>query len=182
MTATIERPASNPAQDAPDRSQSRFLTVMVAVLAVVALGLGAVVLYNLASGDESAVPADVQQVLDDYYDAWETQDGNALRALITDDYSLTEHVYEPDGRQVVVVRDPDNLSLNLDAYTIETFGTPIVTGDGPWFVSVGESWVGEFSRSDGIATYEVVEQDGTLLIARHYWDGQSSALDPRWQD
>lgn len=184
MAATIDRPTPSPTPEAPDRSRSRLLKVMVAVLAVVVLALGAVVLYELASGDESAMPADVQQVLDDYYDAWETEDRDALRALVTDDVAFVKHVYKPDGGQYSVASDADRFGSRLGQtdYTIENFDSPIVTGDGPWFVSVGESWISVFSRYDGTANYMIVEEDGALLIARHHWVGHVSPLDPPWAD
>lgn len=175
MTATIDRSETSPAPDAPVESGNHLLKVVIAVLAVVALVLAAVVVYDLASGDsatESDVPAEVQEALDAYYAGWEMQDADAIRAVITDDFALEEYIYRTDGSFGLVTRDADNIDRRLNEYTVENFGTPITDGEGPWYVSVGENWVGEYNRSGGVASYVIVEQeDGTLRIARHFWTG-----------
>jgi hypothetical protein len=145
-----------------------------------------VVAYDLVSEDEAAVPPDVQQVLDDYIAAWETQDVDAFRAVVADDYYVTEEYFAADGDRSgnsippatrprapgrwVIEGDADSAArgvANYD-YTVEQ-GTPIVTGDGPWFVSMSESWIEGFSRYDGTASYAIIDDDGTLRISEHYF-------------
>jgi hypothetical protein len=64
-------------------------------------------------------------------------------------------------------------------FQIERFGEPIVAGDGPWFVTVGEVWIPDtFNRSEGTASYVIVDDGGTLRIAKYYWTGVKVAVDP----
>jgi hypothetical protein len=56
----------------------------------------------------------------------------------------------------------------------EQVGDNLVVGDGPWVVSVNENWMETELRFDGTATYVIVEQDGTMKIASHYWTGTAS--------
>ena len=53
-----------------------------------------------------------------------------------------------------------------------------MTGEGPWFVSVEENWEGTAAREEGQANYTIVEVDGVLKIANHYWAGLRSPLFP----
>ena len=69
-------------------SRSRFLTVTVVVLAVVVTGLGAWTVLSLSSTAETALTPEVQQVVDDYLAAWNSDDGEAFRELVTEDYVL----------------------------------------------------------------------------------------------
>ena len=55
-------------------------------------------------------------------------------------------------------------------------GPAIVTGDGPWFVSVGENGTWLDSHLEGSANYVVVEREGELRIANHYWSGLMTSI------
>ncbi len=55
------------------------------------------------------------------------------------------------------------------SWSNEQVGDSIVTGDGPWFVSVEEIWAETDYRYDGQASYTIVEVDGVLKIANRYW-------------
>jgi hypothetical protein len=79
------------------RDQNRLLKIAVGVLAVVALVLGIVLVTDTTNGNDSAPPDDVAQVLDDYIAAWENQDVDGFRAVVTDDYALNEEILELDG-------------------------------------------------------------------------------------
>ena len=59
-------------------------------------------------------------------------------------------------------------------WTVEQVGDPIVTGEGPWFVSVEEIWEKPATHLEGQANYTIVEVDGVLKIANHYWAGLES--------
>ena len=176
MDVTTDRPQASELPDEQDEQvggEKGFWKIAALILGVVALGLFAVVAYDLVSEDEAAVPPDVQQVLDDYIAAWETQDVDAFRAVVADDFYLTEEYFAADGERWVIEGDADMAARGIAKYdyTVEHVGTPIVTGDGPWFVSMSENWIEGLLRSEGTASYAIIDDDGTLRISEHYWAG-----------
>jgi len=56
-------------------------------------------------------------------------------------------------------------------YTVHQVGDSIMTGEGPWFVSVEENWEETSYLYTGQANYTIIEVDGVLKIANHYWAG-----------
>ena len=76
---------------------------------------------------------------------------------------------------MLVNDDADKTGYYWDAhpvdYQTEIVGEPVVTGNGPWTVRHRELWQQRGESQDGIATYTVVDVDGTLKIARHSWAG-----------
>ena len=134
-----------------------------------------------ADGDGTA-GADIDQLLDDYLTAWEENDVAAFEAIVSDRwYVLNEYIYEEVGSDfpVKVVSDnAEEAAFKVEfnsGWQIEQIGDRIITGDGPWFVSVAENWIptGESETIDleGHASYAVVEQDGILKVTNHYWAG-----------
>lgn len=61
-------------------------------------------------------------------------------------------------------------------WAAEQLGSLLVTGDGPWFVSVAENWQDSSSLLEGQANYTVIEVDGELEIVNHYWAGFKTPL------
>lgn len=172
MTISMDRPDSSDVQAEraeSARQQTRGLKIAIVVLAVVALGLGAVVAYNVVSGDDSAVPDGITQVLDDYATALETGDDDLFRSIVTDDYSHTEDLYRPGELTPVFTSVGTGGVENAAGWRIERFGEPIVAGDGPWIVSVGESLIDPSNQADGTSVYVIVDENGTLKIAKYYW-------------
>lgn len=178
MTDTIDRPSE--AQPEPDDRmglQNRALKITVVVLAVVALVLGGVLLYNATDGDDDAsVPDDIQQLLDDWDTATENSDIDAFRALVSDDFRRPEYYGEKDGVPYRGVVGADNIASYLRqeaSFDIETIGEPIVRGDGPWYVSVAQDWnqpqIG--TKYTTIYTFAIVDEDGTLKVDDAYWVG-----------
>lgn len=53
----------------------------------------------------------------------------------------------------------------------EIVGDSVVSGNGPWTVRHRELWQQAAQGLDGIATYTLVDEGGTLKIARHSWAG-----------
>ncbi len=151
------------------------------VLLLIVLGLGAVVAYNKVSGGDSAAPAEVTQLLDDFATAYEEKDVDLMQAIITDDFWLSEDFYRlGDVTLDSTVAGPFSpLMLTRSSYSVERFGEPIVAGDGPWFVTVGEVWIPDiFNRRYGTASYVIVDDGGTLKIAKYNWAGVTVAVEP----
>ena len=60
-------------------------------------------------------------------------------------------------------------SAPLEALHLEWLGEPVVTGDGPWLVSRAKHYTSqdyEHPEILGISTFTVVNEDGTLKLAR----------------
>jgi hypothetical protein len=129
-----------------------------------------------ASSVSTTPPPDgLFELLDDYLVSWETKDEAALRATVTDDFVIREYIYWADtGTSVEVIDDDADgvVSKGFDYnWQNEIVGESVVTGNGPWTVRHRELWQQKGERLDGIATFTVVDVDGTLKIARHTWTG-----------
>ena len=158
------------------RQQNRGLRIAVVVLALCALGLGAVVIRDVVSGDDAAVPEEITQLLEEFETAYDTNDGDLFRSIISEDYFLTDEFYQPGDRTPnYTVAGPDYVGVRgVETYgwQVERLGEPIVTGDGPWFVAVGEKWTEPpFTDTVGTATYTNVTENGAMKIAKYYWAG-----------
>lgn len=186
MTSTVDQPTMNALdQDEQLLHQNRTLKLILLVVAIIALGLGGVLIYSAASNDDSAsaVPADVQQVIDDYITAMENRDYAAFQEAVTDDFTRAAYTVEQDGtgeyRGVQDVEDFDWLEdENSVVYDVVTTGSEVVRGDGPWVVSVPQDWVqvGTGTGYESIYTFAIVDKDGTLQIEDAYWAGIGPVL------
>jgi hypothetical protein len=161
------------------RNRHRSLSVLVIVVTAAVLGLGACSTQETTTAPETAVSAEIEQLLDDYYAAFNAYDVQAVRALVTDGFML----YETGNR------DPENgvstginLAFGLDrvldyvagSYQFnecqwERLGEPFMAGDGPWLVSQAYRYTAkdyEHPEAVGIAIYTIVDEEGTLKVAR----------------
>lgn len=161
---------------------------LIAGLVVVALalgGLGGWVLGDRLQGSD--IPSDVEGVIADYLDAWEAKDETAVRAATTKDFFIAERIYNPTAERQGAIGLEEQIDDDIDGVVFRGFlfdwnnesrGEPLVVGDGPWFVSYDESWfidrTIDIVHYDGVATYVVVEEDGVMKIASHYWAGLRS--------
>ena len=125
--------------------------------------------------DDPAAPEGVTQLLEDFEIAYETENGDLLRAIVTDDYFFSEDFYSPGGTTpdfsaggpVDVVAD-----FGETLKSVERSGDLIVSGEGPWIVAVAESWTpDQFNRTDGTAIYVMVDDEGTMKIDNYYFAG-----------
>ncbi len=118
---------------------------------------------------------EIEALIEAYLASWETEDEEALRASVTDDFVIHEYHYSAGTGDLREVIDDDADGIvrrGFDyAWENEIIGDLIVSGNGPWLVRFRESWQQQTSRHDGIATYDVVDDGGTLKIARHSWAG-----------
>ena len=158
-------------------------------LAIVAL----IATSSCSSSDSSSdsgtgSPADVPQVVDDYINAITAQDVDAWRETVTDDYIHRRGIYFPetqkrweDDSYEEDTADPYALRIEFwGSIEYEQVGDPIVTGDGPWYVTIPQRWI-ERSEPDNLAwegngTYVVVERDGVMKVAAEYFTGTLDLL------
>ncbi len=159
-------------------SGKRFLMIAAILLAVALVGLGTRVIND----QQTSSPDDeIQQLLDNYLTAWETRDEAAVRLATTGNYVINEYAYTDDS--IGGFRLNYHVDDDIDGVVNEGFGyhwsneqvgDSIVTGEGPWFVSVEEIWEETGYIYEGQANYTIVEVDGVLKIANHYWAGVRS--------
>jgi hypothetical protein len=130
-----------------------------------------------SSDSGSELPADVEQVIRDNLQASVDEDVDAWYATVTGDYFHRRYLYGADSQNLLpgeTIEDASEVAFNIEFHG-KAEPTPgeawIVTGDGPWFVSMSLSWIDENFQWDGNATYVVVDRDGTMKIASEYYSG-----------
>ena len=151
-------------------------------LAIVAL----LVTSSCSSSDSSSdsgseLPAEAERVIRDYLQAYEEQDVDAWYATVTDDYFYRQYIFGAEKQNLWTdwLYEDD---ANDTAYRIEfkdkvvptSSEEWIVTGDGPWFVSMSQSWTSEIVQWDGNITYVVVDRDGMMKVASVYYVGTAT--------
>jgi hypothetical protein len=146
-------------------------------LAIVALIAASSCSSSDSSSDSgSELPADAEQVIRDNIQAYADQDVDAWYATVTDDYFYRRYIYGFETQTLwpdwVLEEDAGNETAKRLEFFDRAVGTPgeewIVTGDGPWFVSMSQSWIDEDYQWEGNNTYVVVDRDGTMKIASEY--------------
>ena len=100
---------------------------------------------------------------------------------MTDDFVEEYHWYTQLDDRISVGTDSWGATVAAAGavasdYEIELSGEAIVVGDGPWFVSVAESQTGSGNACEGTTAYVVVDDDGTLKLARKSWVGTRQPL------
>ena len=186
MSNTLEQPSIDTSQpDAPRHRDNRPLKVALFVVALIAIGLGVLLVYSVTTGGDSGdpgatVPAAVQQVIDDYNTAITAKDMDAWRATLTDDFSNHRNVYFAGSQEFwedeSVVEDANSYAYRIEFYpdiSYEQIGEPLVSGDGPWFATFVQRWeiTEEDLVFDGNGTLTVVERDGEMKVASEFWVG-----------
>lgn len=201
MTSTTQRPQRHTDEEFDkEHRKSNGLIITVIVLAILLLALGGWVAYQAANEDDTtatagaagataAVPANVDEAINEYIDSWESQDGDAFREVVADNFVINEYIYfeTPAGLELRTVVNEDDIDFIADfriepatnepAWIVERGDEVVITGDGPWYVSFAESWAIEANVLDGMATYMVAEVDGVTKVANHYWIGVSKLID-----
>ncbi len=182
MTTLADQPATA-AGRTPERleKRNRRLLVLSAFLAVVVLALGGWLLFDSDGGAEASIPAEIDAVVEDYFNAWNAYDADALRAVTTDGF----RIYESEYLTEFTASGPVSLSYDLDwalnrievVYpTVEArwtrYGGPVVAGEGPWLAAqvVGSVRVPRPNLPPvefrGVVMLTIVDEDGTLKVAR----------------
>lgn len=123
------------------------------------------------------VPPGVEELIEEYLAAWVDQDEQVVRALVTDGFVINEFIYSVGTEVKLSEHIADDIEgvVNIGfpySYQNELLGEPVVVGESPlWLVSYEENWTRGTEHLDGVATYVVVDDNGTLKIANHYWAG-----------
>ena len=133
---------------------------------------------------------EIEALIEAYLASWETKDEAALRASVTDRFVSNQYIYHTSTHVTHINDDADEavgIGFGHDYWQNEIVGEKLVTFDGTpqrstefpwvrytWTVAFREIWEQDGNQRDGIATYVVVDDDGTLKIDNHNWAGTSS--------
>ncbi len=102
--------------------------------------------------------------------AWNEADGDAFLSLISDDFMIES------GRYGSFTGPQQAGYLGLVAgWHSDLQGESIMVGEGPWYVSASSIITADEYPPEGvhsISTFKIVEEDGTLKIARHFPYGE----------
>jgi hypothetical protein len=182
------------------RSGHRTLVVLVMVLVLAMTSLGACSSNESTAVPDTAVPetavpetaipetatpetavtAEIDQLLEDYFAAWNAYDADAMQALLTDGFVWYSTNPDPKfgvsaqpgaagGWDLARTLSYVEGSAQLNKQHLEWVGEAIMTGDGPWLVSRAIHYTGSNYQTQeikGISTYTIVDEDGTLKLAR----------------
>jgi hypothetical protein len=141
-----------------------------------------------SSDSGSELPADVAQVVEDYINAATAQDADAWRETITDSFINRRGQYVSGAQKRVedasYTETADPYAKRIEFYPAleyEQVGDFLVTGDGPWFVTVRQRFIERSEPDDiwfeGNATFVVVERDGDMKVDAEYWAGSVGFLE-----
>jgi hypothetical protein len=152
-TRTDEQPTT-----VVERRRTGFVVLAIVMAALLGFGLG----WAMFRDTGTDIPADVQELMDAYAEAWNEPNGEAAVALMTPGARFYASIYVPDeGYGGDDLADYIN-GLGSDAITTESM---TVIGDGPYLV-VGEDRAGGY---DGTSAIHVVNSGDELLISGHHW-------------
>jgi Tfp pilus assembly protein PilV len=153
--------------------KNRGLTIAVAVLTVITLGLAGWLAYLLVVPEENAVSSDVAQVLEDYTDAWNNYDGAAFMGLVTADYKFYEAAGQPaedaEGTAAMISNDLEGFD-----WAVEQQGAAQMIGD-EYTVHVSSLDVTSTNvgpDNEGVSVLTLVNQDGVWKVKQHIFDGR----------
>ncbi len=173
--ATVETASAGATERRTDHvgpKGNRFLIALVVVLAAVVVGLVAWLIIDQTSSSDVAATDEVQQLVDDYHDAWNNWDGDAYLDLVTDDaVFVSRFATTPAATQANIISSGEGTNWHVQAV-----GEAIMTGDGPWYVAQANRLTAAVYPDDGyegLSILTIVDVDGTLQVARHQYIGES---------
>ena len=170
MATTIDAPPAETTGRADHNNRGLIITIVV--LAIALLALGAWAIYQQTAESETAAPAAVEELLADYYSAFNNYDGEAILALTTEGFVHDNgfRTYDQTGMAALV-----SGALQGVGFRVEKVGDPIVAGDGPYYVAeVNHLTDASEATEHGISTFVVVDTSDGLKIASHIWSGSGA--------
>ena len=139
------------------------------LLAAALVGLGAWFIVDQTSSPATAPTDDIATLVDDYHDAWNNYDGDALVALVTDNF-----VFD-DGISSLTAEQTANRIEALAGYdfNVAQLDEQQMVGHGPWYVSVANELTGVSVAGEGFSVLKIVDDAGSLKVAGHTYIGGS---------
>jgi hypothetical protein len=158
-TVTSERPEVAPeVTETVDHRRPRGLIVIAIVLAA-ALGFGFGWVAFRDTGSD--VPAGVEDVVEDYVEAWNEADGQAALDVMT---PAGAH-YADNGVRRMGSELRDLIDGIFPTGEFVHGDIESIVGDNPYVVVTSGTVFG----TDGFSVFEIVERDGTYRISVHHW-------------
>jgi len=154
-------------QKAPDNRKEltmrqRIRATGLAICAVLAFGL-----VSCSDDDtDTSISDEVQELMDEYTQAWNDNDGDAFLSLVTDDFRMVSSATETNAaQQASIIEQRWN-------WTVEEVGEGVMTGDGPYYVAVVDRLESETAETlNGVSTVTVVDDGGMLKVSEHVYTG-----------
>lgn len=154
-------------------------TALLALALTLVLGSAILVGCGDDDGDESTssdalveLPAEAQQIIDDYTAALIAGDGEAMLEFVTDDFTFLSYgndVQERDFRADYVSRYYSSLD-----FSVEVIGDPIVVGGGDEFIIAVPERATTPAIADGISVMKMVRANGGWLLQSHRFLGEGA--------
>lgn len=164
MTTQLEKPRLEVRPMERPRTNRRLLSAVV-VLTIAVLVLGGMLIYDLTSTSPTATTDEVAALVDEYIEAWNTYDGEALLALVTDSFVYDDLVAPPaTGPQLAAVID-GNRAVN---FKVEAVGAPLMIHDDGSVYYVAQGFHTNYLALDGIAVYTIYDTADGLRIRSHH--------------
>lgn len=179
MRSHTENPErADAAQHMPTKSGHGYLVMLVVIFVAALTAMAACSPSDSTAVPETAVTAEIDQLLDDYIAPWNTYDADALRPLLTDGFMWYETDWDPKHSVSTGASKSKDFAETLlyvegsamfNKLRFEWVGEPIMTGVGPWLVSRAWRVTAEnyyYPELQGISIYTIVDEDGALKVAR----------------
>lgn len=154
-------------------TRERTLVIWLVVLGLVVLGLGGWVVYDLFFAPTTAPSAELDQVVDDYIEAFVAADGEAFGETVTSNYRW---IWADSTQTADVAEMVAYVASGLN-FEVNELGPRVWNGDNPIVVAVAMDL-----RSDtmepgpdgmaGVSVLEIVEQGDGYRVSRHVWAGK----------
>lgn len=156
---------SVPSEERQQRRRRTWPVVVAAAVLAALVGLGSGYLL-FAPGPTDEVPAEVEQLLTDYWAAASDGDADAIFGMLTEDAQFFPGVGSP----------PNSLSVLRSVIEgwadvpIELVGDPILIGGEGWYhvaqlgIFGGEETMGRYDYDEYLYVMRLEEQDGVLKI------------------
>jgi hypothetical protein len=119
---------------------------------------------DTADATSTEVPAEVNQLLDDYTAAVEAADGDAVLGYLTDDFTWTSDLVSDQDREAYAAT-----VANYTDFSVETSAERTAVGNENWYVVASPEHATAVggANEEGISVYRVVRSGDTWMIDLH---------------
>lgn len=150
--------------------RNRSLFTLVVVLAIVVVAAGALLLYQTVGADSTDVPAAVEAVFDDYIEAWNSYDGDALLAVTTEDFEF----YEAESLTAPMTLHSRTGTVQIvegvtaaASWSVEIVGPPLAVGEDTITLVTADRIDTSTETGEGISIYTIVQTGDEWKIDQH---------------
>ena len=172
---TIETTDAKDQTTEETEQRSRWPIIVIVLMAIALVGLIAWMTLAMRPNSPTAAPPEIVELMQDYSEAWNAYDADALEAVVTPSYRI--HGPESGGFDHGIESIRSYLIPQLDEWDWH------LTSDGPFYAVVGDSPGTWYVSSEGAvinrngrdhnqnAVWMIVERDGAFLVSEHFMMG-----------